>query len=88
MNIFLTSKISGKVNGNWLEIVTAQTVGGGGSRNIITWTLLAKKQGFNNILLRAPCGNYEAKEQILKAVKYANELLNPVGSIVLVSFTN
>lgn len=86
MKVQLTRKISGTVVYGTLVIESAQIVSGGGSRNIITWALLAKKAGYNLVQLQAKDANYEAKEGLRKAVEYANELLNPVGSFVSVTF--
>lgn len=87
MKIQLTKKIHGLVNGSTLEITTNQQIGGGGSRNLIVWSLLAAKKGWKKVQIKAPLAlDIETKQGIMQAVEYANSLLNIHGLQVTYSF--
>ena len=79
----LTQQISGKVVGSsTLKIITHMSVGGGGGRNLIVWSLLASKKGFTDVIIESPDASPEASESIAKAVSYANEMLNHLGCVI------
>mgnify|MGYP000630964430 CR=1 FL=1 len=79
----LTKQISGIVQKDGsLLVETKQVVGGGGSRNLVTWSLYAFKKGYKKVLISAKIADDEALEGIEKAIKNANDLLNIHGMVV------
>ena len=62
-----------------LELTTKQVVGGGGSRNLITWALLAAKQGYWHLHINAPIADGDARDGLVKSVAHANDILNMHG---------
>lgn len=81
----LTQQMKAKViDSNTLEITTKMTVAGGGGRNIITWALLASKLGYTVIDLKTPDASGSALDAIIKAVGYANDMLNHLGVTVVI----
>lgn len=79
----LTNQVSGIAVGEVITVETRQTVSGGGSRNLITWSLLASKKGFKTLLIKAPSANSVVLKTIEKAVGYANDMVNHLGLTVI-----
>lgn len=81
--IKLTRKMIGEPQSDGsLLITTDQKVSGGGSRNILTWALLASKKGFLKIVLSSLSDDKAVVDNIQKSVDNANELLKHLGVTV------
>lgn len=83
-----TVKLTGKtiaqvIDNNTLKVVTHQSVGGSGARNMIVWALYAYNKGFSNLIVSAPDADVQAKESLLKATDNANELLQKTDARVI-----
>ena len=78
--IKLTNQMNAEIiNLSTVMIKTSMSVGGGGGRNLIVWSLLASKQGYKNVIIKATSADGNALESLVKAVMYANEMLSHLG---------